>query len=179
MIFKPFSELYLARVWRRSPGYVKEESTKMSSHLHPLRLEWQMLTFCPVCLCVVSCVWLFETLMDCSPSHSSVHEIFREEHWSELPFPLLGDLPDPGIWTHVSCVSCIGRQILYHWATWEVPFYVEGTQLLRLTCPFSILLCCLVLGFLIWIINWGERLSGHTQICLLSSDVCILWGIFM
>ena len=21
--------------------------------------------------------------------------------------------------THVSCVSCIGRQILYHWATWE------------------------------------------------------------
>ena len=96
MIFKPFSELYLAGGWRRSPGYVKEESTKMSSHLHPLRLEWQMLTFGPVCLCVVSCVWLFATLMDCSPSHSSVHEIFREEHWSELPFPLLGDLPDPG-----------------------------------------------------------------------------------
>ena len=26
-----------------------------------------------------------------------------------------GDLPDPGIKT-VSCVCCIGRQILYHWA---------------------------------------------------------------
>ena len=25
----------------------------------------------------------------------------------------------PRDWTHVSCVSCIGRQILYHWATWE------------------------------------------------------------
>ena len=22
---------------------------------------------------------------------------FRQEYWSELPFPLLGDLPDPGI----------------------------------------------------------------------------------
>ena len=22
-------------------------------------------------------------------------------------------------WTHVSYVSCIGRQVLYHWATWE------------------------------------------------------------
>ena len=25
----------------------------------------------------------------------------------------------PKDWTHISCVSCIGRQILYHWATWE------------------------------------------------------------
>ena len=25
----------------------------------------------------------------------------------------------PRDWTHVSCVSCIGRQILYHCATWE------------------------------------------------------------
>ena len=25
----------------------------------------------------------------------------------------------PRDWTRVSCVSCIGRQILYNWATWE------------------------------------------------------------
>ena len=25
----------------------------------------------------------------------------------------------PSNWTHVSCVSCIGRQVLYHWATWD------------------------------------------------------------
>ena len=24
-------------------------------------------------------------------------EFFRQEHWSELPFPTPGDLPDPGI----------------------------------------------------------------------------------
>ena len=33
-------------------------------------------------------------------------------------FPSPGDLTDPGIRkTHISCVSCIGRLILYHWAT--------------------------------------------------------------
>ena len=34
----------------------------------------------------------------------------------------------PRDWPQVSCVSCIGRWILYHWATWEVkistsPYY--------------------------------------------------------
>ncbi|CAN0549206.1 unnamed protein product [Rangifer tarandus platyrhynchus] len=36
----------------------------------------------------------------------------RQEHWSGLPFPSPGDLPDPGI-DCVSCVFCIGRWILY------------------------------------------------------------------
>ena len=42
----------------------------------------------------------------------------RQEYWSGLPFPPLGDLPYPGVET-TSCVSYIGRQILYHCATWE------------------------------------------------------------
>ena len=41
----------------------------------------------------------------------------RQEHWSWLPFPPLGDLLDPGI-KPVSGVSCFGRWILYHCATW-------------------------------------------------------------
>ena len=35
--------------------------------------------------------------MDCSPPGSSVHGISQQEFWSWLPFPSLGDLPDPGI----------------------------------------------------------------------------------
>ena len=35
--------------------------------------------------------------MDCSPPGSSVHGIFRQEYWSDLPFPSLGDVPNPGI----------------------------------------------------------------------------------
>ena len=35
--------------------------------------------------------------MDCSLTGSSVHGFSRQEHWSGLPFPSPGDLPDPGI----------------------------------------------------------------------------------
>ena len=35
--------------------------------------------------------------MDCSPPGSSVHGISRKKYWTGLPFPALGDLPDPGI----------------------------------------------------------------------------------
>ena len=37
----------------------------------------------------------------------------KQEYWSGLPCPPTGDLPDPGI-EHLSHVSYIGRQILYH-----------------------------------------------------------------
>ena len=40
----------------------------------------------------------------------------KQEYWSSLPFSPPGDLPDLGI---EPCISCTGRQILYHWATWE------------------------------------------------------------
>ena len=40
-----------------------------------------------------------------------------QEYWSGLPFPSPGDLPSqPRDWTRISCIS---RQILYPWATWE------------------------------------------------------------
>ena len=35
--------------------------------------------------------------MDCSSPDSSVRKTSRQEYWSGLPFPLPGDLPDPGI----------------------------------------------------------------------------------
>ena len=63
--------------------------------------------------------------------HSSVHGIFQEEYWSGLPFPSPGDLPNPGI-KLASLVSFIGRWILYHWATWEVPSSSAIMHLIRL-----------------------------------------------
>ena len=35
--------------------------------------------------------------MDYSPPGSSVHGIFQQEYWSELPFPSPWDLPEPGM----------------------------------------------------------------------------------
>ena len=40
----------------------------------------------------------------------------REEYWSRLPCPFSRGFSQPRDWT---CVSCIGRWILYHWATTE------------------------------------------------------------
>ena len=35
--------------------------------------------------------------MNCSPPGSFVCGVFQARHWSGLPFPSPGDLPDPGI----------------------------------------------------------------------------------
>ena len=43
-----------------------------------------------------SCPILWDP-MDYSPPGYSIHEFFRQEYWSGLPFPSPGDLPDPGI----------------------------------------------------------------------------------
>ena len=57
--------------------------------------------------------------MGCSPPGSSVHGISQARileqvaiSFSRGSFWLRG-------WTCVSGISCFGRQILYHWATWE------------------------------------------------------------
>ena len=50
--------------------------------------------------------------MDCSLLGSFVHMGFsRQEYWNRLPFPSLGDLPEPGI---EPCSFCTGREILHH-----------------------------------------------------------------
>ena len=40
-------------------------------------------------------------------------EFFRQEYWSGLSLLTQGDLLDPGI-ESASCISCIGKRILYH-----------------------------------------------------------------
>ena len=63
--------------------------------------------------------------MDCGPPPgSSVHGIFQARILKSVTiFLLQGVFPtQTGIEPmSLSCVSCIGRQILYHWATWESP----------------------------------------------------------
>ena len=75
------------------------------------RRELSEVTLCAV-LCRVQ-------LCDYSPPGSSVHKIFqaRNPEWGAIPFSW-GSSWVRGQ-TYVSCVSCIGRQILCHWVTWE------------------------------------------------------------
>ena len=52
----------------------------------------------------------------CSPPGSSVHGLFlaRILEWAAISCSRISSQP-----RGQTCVSCIGRQILYHWVTWE------------------------------------------------------------
>ena len=73
-----------------------------------------------VCVCAQSCPTLWDPV-HYNPPGSSVHGIFQARildwlavSYSRASFQTKG-------WTHLSGVSCTGRQILYHCTTWETP----------------------------------------------------------
>ena len=69
-------------------------------------------------VCVLSHVRLCNP-MDCSLPDTSVHGIFQARllEWVAT-FSFKGS-SIPKDWSCVFCVSCIGRQTLYHYTTWE------------------------------------------------------------
>ena len=68
---------------------------------------------CKLCLCVcmcaqsLSCVRLFATLWTVALHVLLSLGFFRQEHWSGLPCPPPGDLPNPGIEPASHYVPCI------------------------------------------------------------------------
>ena len=50
-----------------------------------------------MCVCMLSRVWLFDTLWAVARQAPLSTEFSRQEYWSELPFPTPGDLPDSRI----------------------------------------------------------------------------------
>ena len=100
-----------------------------------------------LCTHVLSRVQLSATPMACSPPGSSVHGIFPGKNTGVFPPP--GGLPNPGVIPFsapVSCVSCIGRRILFQWRVYPMdldkctnsqpPFRVGLQQ--RPSCPVSL-----------------------------------------
>ena len=76
-------------------------------------------TSCCCCWVAKSCLTLCDPT-DCSPPGSSVHGILQARilEWVAISFSRGSSRPRD--WTCVSCLSCTGKQILYHWVTWEV-----------------------------------------------------------
>ena len=88
----------------------------------------------PVCVCV--CVLMRPTV--CCPTGSSVRGFSRQEHWSGLPFPPPGDIPNPGIepaspalWSDSLPLSYWGSPAKV-WATCKCTHYLQ-----RLVLPES------------------------------------------
>ena len=74
-----------------------------------------------VCAQLLSCVLLFATSWPVAHQAPLSMEFSRQEYWSEVVISSSRGSSQPRNQTHISCVSCILRWILYHCATWEAP----------------------------------------------------------
>ena len=68
-----------------------------------------------LCVCTLSHVLLCN-IVDCSPPGSSVHGIFQARILEQVAISSSRGSSRPRDQTCLSCISCIGRQILYHCA---------------------------------------------------------------
>ena len=75
--------------------------------------------FAAAVLCPLSSVWLFATPWTVACQDPLSLEFSRQEFWSRLPIFYSRGSSRPRYWTCISCTSCFGRQILYHWAAWN------------------------------------------------------------
>ena len=89
-------------------------SLQPAVHLH-------LLLYCCFC-CVITklCPTLWDP-MDHSPPGSSVHGISQARTLEWVAISSSRGSSQPRDWT---CSSCIGRQILYHWAIREAPSFI-------------------------------------------------------
>ena len=67
--------------------------------------------------------------MDCSPPGSSVHGILQARILEWVAVPSSRGPSQSRDWTRVSYVSCIGRQVLYHWC------HLSSVSSVAQSCP--------------------------------------------
>ena len=68
--------------------------------------------------CILShfvCVQLFAALLTVAQQAPVSSGLARQEYWSMLLYPLASDAPHLGIKPESSYMSCIGRNVLYHY----------------------------------------------------------------
>ena len=68
----------------------------------------------------------------CSPPGSSVHGILQGRILEGVSISSSRWSSQPRYWTLVSCISCLGRQVLYHWGH-------LGSPVISLTMQYSVL----------------------------------------
>ena len=78
--------------------------------------------------------------MGCNLPGSSAQGVFQARMLEWVAMPPSRESSQHKSQTHISYISCIGRQILYHWATWEALsiFTFTPTDSIKLLKP---LLC--------------------------------------
>ena len=78
-----------------------------------------------IIVCVLSHIWLFTTPWTVEPARLLCPcDCPGKDTEVGCCFLLQGDLPNSGM-EHISRVSCIGRQILYHCTIWNAQFFLR------------------------------------------------------
>ena len=93
-----------------------------------------------------------------------------QEYWNGLPFPSPGESSQPRDWT---CISCIGRLVLYHWAT------REALGKFGFSCKPEVLTFLLKLMTISYFLHWSSRSLLITTISFNFYFIYISWpGLF-
>ena len=121
------------RGWRQARTVIRESSLpKIRERCEDsLRDEGGFVCVC-VHVCACTCTQLCPTLCHpvyCSPSGSSVHEISQTRILGWVAISFSRGSFQPRDRTCISCISCIGRQILYHWTTWESWWFLSRWEI--------------------------------------------------
>ena len=84
-----------------------------------------------LCAQLLSHAQLYATPWTIAHPVSSVHGIFQARVLEWVAISFLGGSSRPKNPTQVSCTSCIGRQSLYHYVTWEaIHKYMDPLKML-------------------------------------------------
>ena len=97
-----------------------------------IRLRWCSSESCMLCAQVASVMSDSYEPTDCSLSGSSVHGILQARmlEWVAIPFSRGSSRPRDQ--THISYVSCIGKQVLYHWCHLGSPKITLSLMIIKL-----------------------------------------------
>ena len=83
-----------------------------------------------VCVCVFSCVWLFEAQWIIAHQAPLSVEFSRQEYWSRVTFPTAGDLPDPGIEPTSLASPVLAGRFFTTSATWEALVHYKEIKMM-------------------------------------------------
>ena len=107
--------------WTEEPGRIQSMGSQRVRHNWMTELNLTDRKHCTICLYVwvQSCPTLWDPTMDCRPPGFSVHGIFQAIilDWVAISFSKGSSWSRDQ--TLISCISCTGKQILYHGATKE------------------------------------------------------------
>ena len=104
------------QAWRAVVHGVTKSQTRLGYRTYIFfKGKWKVLV-------IQSCPTLCDP-MDCSLPGCSFHEILQARILEYVAIPFSQGSSQTRDWTRVSCVSCISRRSLYHWANESIHFF--------------------------------------------------------